>query len=566
MTTDLGAECDDEHLLNAAAVPTAQPAASGIALSAGNNSDDACDARALLLQKPAVPEVGGDDAQPENHCNDARSDASDATTVPGLPNAVDAPAINIAGAIIIDGAPSAGGVASLREPAADVHLPSCHAQIAGELAGDPHPQTSSGAQGAPAGLLSGPKNDDEDRPASGSTPAAASPPVPEMFTVNPDRNKNIVTNLGEMLEFHRDCYARMTDEDAHLCADAMDGDSLSCAFSGIDAAGTASNINHYFLQERTGRKIRRPPLLWHIEWDKHCQTEGLEYCKAHNICWFDDISQFFKPELRKPGGAIEQVLQHPHLAVEILAGLIAQKQAMVTTGNCLVHNKKCKLLPSKRHIGGSSCTPYARRGVKLGLSDPNILYTMAWLGILLELDIADITSENVPDDLLSDLFHRFFGKDWILDRCIMDPPSFGYPYGRGRSYLRARHKVKVYAETSPLSAFSKMFFRAVKFEWQQLWFLMHPDCSHLATIADEPQKEIGLAQQKEQSSAKAEPPLSPTDTDAFYRVLHPTEQEHVVSYHRRWPGQAWQLHQDPLSGQESKSTDWAMQVDLRLTL
>jgi hypothetical protein len=166
----------------------------------------------------------------------------------------------------------------------------------------------------------------------------------------------------------------------------------------------------------------------------------------------------------------------------------------------------------------------------------------------------------VDGSLLISLFERFLKHEWFIDKYELDPPMVGYPYARMRSFIRARHKAKVIAELSPLNTFAKRFFRAVKFEWQQIWFLLHPDASHLATIADEAQRELTCAQQKDNSAAKDEPPKSPTDTDAFFRVLHPNEQDHVDSYNRRWPGQAWQLHQDPLSGFESKSTSWAMQV------
>jgi hypothetical protein len=141
---------------------------------------------------------------------------------------------------------------------------------------------------------------------------------------------------------------------------------------------------------RTGRKIARPPSLFHIEWDNACMDEGLDYCKKHDICWFDNIAQFFRPELRATGGMVDQVLANPHLAVEILAGIIANKQAMTLVGHCRTHDKQCKLRPSKRHIAGTSCTPFSSRGAKLGLSDPAILYTLAWIGLMLELEIGHI--------------------------------------------------------------------------------------------------------------------------------------------------------------------------------
>ena len=92
--------------------------------------------------------------------------------------------------------------------------------------------------------------------ASSSSSASVADPlnppdcIPDVFKVDTNRNKSIVTNLGEMLKFHRDSYACMSDWEVHRIADAMQQDSLSFAFSGIDAAGAAANANHHFLEER----------------------------------------------------------------------------------------------------------------------------------------------------------------------------------------------------------------------------------------------------------------------------------------------------------------------------
>jgi hypothetical protein len=48
-------------------------------------------------------------------------------------------------------------------------------------------------------------------------PAAQAAATPEIFRVNPNRNKKVVSNTGEMFMFHQDCHLL-----GHHCASLAD--------------------------------------------------------------------------------------------------------------------------------------------------------------------------------------------------------------------------------------------------------------------------------------------------------------------------------------------------------
>ena len=84
---------------------------------------------------------------------------------------------------------------------------------------------------------------------------------------------------------------------------------------------------------------------------------------------------------------------NPALAAEVLGPLIASGKAMSDHGFCLTHNKQCKLETADSHTGGPSCTPYSKRGVGLGLRDPATLYAIAFCGLRIALQEANVTQE-----------------------------------------------------------------------------------------------------------------------------------------------------------------------------
>lgn len=214
-------------------------------------------------------------------------------------------------------------------------------------------------------------------------------------------NKRMVSNMLDGLAFHDDALDFMdTDHDFFgdsaidslvQCAMDSDQDTMSTSFSGIESPHTAACAHRQALSRRLGKKIPYPRLLHMIEWDTACQGELLITAKETGSCLFSDIGSFFRPELHE---TIKSLRDNPAMCVEILGPLLASGRLMKSSAFCLAHQRMCCLKTASRHRAGTSCTPYSKRGVGLGLKDECTLHTMAWIGLRLLLQEPDITQET----------------------------------------------------------------------------------------------------------------------------------------------------------------------------
>ena len=66
---------------------------------------------------------------------------------------------------------------------------------------------------------------------------------------------------------------------------------------------------------------------------------------------------------------------------------------MTDRGFCLTHKRRCQLSSAKKHTGGTSCVPFSKRGVGLGLKDPATIFSLAFIGLRLLLEEPDVTQE-----------------------------------------------------------------------------------------------------------------------------------------------------------------------------
>ena len=264
------------------------------------------------------------------------------------------------------------------------------------------------------------------------------------------------------------CKGQDDDEALHTLnslAMQLEDDSLSTAFSGVRAPETGMAIMRFRLEKRLGRTISHNTKASHmIEWNAASQEECKLAGSVEGSCVFGDIGQFFRPELHQQ--VIPELLRKPAVAIQALTPLIMTDRAMCTTGKCQVHDRMCSLKSCNRHIAGTSCKPFSRRGAGLGTADSDIVYTLAWVGLRRVLQESDITQENVVgfpmtlfSDLLGDLYH--------LDSCTLQAACFGSPCSRNRQFVRLRHKIKVLAEISPISNFALRFHRVANFHWSQ---------------------------------------------------------------------------------------------------
>ena len=82
------------------------------------------------------------------------------------------------------------------------------------------------------------------------------------------------------------------------------------------------------------------------------------------------------------------------MVADILAPVIAGGNAMVNHSWCYYHQKQCCIKTAVRHTAGTSCVPFSRRGVNLGLKDVATLYSLAWIDLRLLLQEPDVTQER----------------------------------------------------------------------------------------------------------------------------------------------------------------------------
>ena len=114
--------------------------------------------------------------------------------------------------------------------------------------------------------------------------------------------------------------------DVQNIAKRLEADTVSTAFSGVDAPGTAMNCLRFAAQSQLGHEVRPGRIFHRIEWDAQCQEE-LKLMAAHQHpkvedrpCLFGDISAFWAPDL-KP--VICQLQNNPAMATEVLAARVA---------------------------------------------------------------------------------------------------------------------------------------------------------------------------------------------------------------------------------------------------
>ena len=207
-------------------------------------------------------------------------------------------------------------------------------------------------------------------------------------------NSKIAGTFLQGLQWHdhaMDVIEDSVDIDTSCMLRAATADTMSTAFSGIEAPHTASCANRVAMSKCIGAEIPFPKLLHMIESDPQNQQELLLVARETGSCLFGDIGGFFRPELTE---VLEQLRQKPMMCVEVLAPILASGRAVKSSSFCLVHQRHCCLKTAKRHVAGTSCVPYSKRGSGLALMDFNTVYSLCWIGLRMMLQEADITNET----------------------------------------------------------------------------------------------------------------------------------------------------------------------------
>lgn len=123
----------------------------------------------------------------------------------------------------------------------------------------------------------------------------------------------------------------------------------------------------------------------------------------------------------------------------------------------------------------------------MGAADPEIVFTLAWLGLRIALEDTEILSENVKsgggsgsltatvsdsqprevqDCGLGSLLLRFLGSQYHMETIMLSPLMIGDPINREREFVKMVHKQKAVEVISPLSRFCKRFFRMCQWSWK----------------------------------------------------------------------------------------------------
>ena len=324
--------------------------------------------------------------------------------------------------------------------------------------------------------------------------------LPDSFQVSPNRDRKVVKTMAESFMFENDCLETLWDEDGedkiHSIIDALQTDTMSTSFSGIEAAGTSMQILRKSLADLTGIDIPRQRFLYQVEWNQECQQELLGLAVEHDCCLFPNIASFYRDELQS---TVDACLKNPAMTVEVLGPLISEKKAMKLDAPCLTHGKNCTMKHSKRHVAGTSCKPWSVKGSGLAAADPEIVFTMAWLGLRIMLEDDEVLSENVKspsststssgdssvvDAGLGNLLLRFLSPLYHMETTVLDPSMIGDPFSRQREFVKMRHKVKCVCQLSPMSAFNKRFFRLCQWSWKSYLAAQckHEECISVCSI------------------------------------------------------------------------------------
>ena len=225
---------------------------------------------------------------------------------------------------------------------------------------------------------------------------------------------------------------------------ARQTDTISTAFSGIDATGVATNINRAECVHRLSFGGSAEPsccvqLPAHrhtaaIEFNQHCVHE-LDLMPGGPECVFGDVMGFCSPALRRHCSLLSE------FDLDTLKPMFLAPGAVRATAPCLKHGCLCPYVHSDGHVQGSPCTDFSARGNRLETAGPTICYWLAWTALMLLVRPVWMLCENVeqfPVQIVHDMFQHLYDVSSV----VLCGTNFGKPVRRRRRYtllvLRSR--------------------------------------------------------------------------------------------------------------------------------
>ena len=152
--------------------------------------------------------------------------------------------------------------------------------------------------------------------------------------------------------------------------------TVSTAFSGIDAPGTALEIIRFGVAAKLGLQSppRAPTHLHAVENFAQSQHE-LRMHPAGPQCIFRDICEFFVPDVKrimKEKKKAGTPLTYADMKPSIQSGRAMQRKAY-----CIVHGKKCEATMAMHHTAGTMCTAFSSQGAHIKIeSKMKIIYLL----------------------------------------------------------------------------------------------------------------------------------------------------------------------------------------------
>lgn len=225
--------------------------------------------------------------------------------------------------------------------------------------------------------------------------------------------------------------------------------------------------------------------------------------------------------------------------------------------SCLRHGRDCRFKTAFRHIAGTVCIGFSRRGKNLATEDSSMLATLAWCAQRRQAQETIVIQESVvscPESLFKEYLHDLYH----IERVVVDAVQLGWACGRQRQYLKFIHRVKAAEIVSPCSRFIRRFYRACQYSWREHFFahLCDPDAT---VIENELTEELKWAHRRP-SSLQSGKPVDETVPTAFEDSLNESERQYLATYRAQYPNQCYQLNQDPLSNMWASSSEWALQT------
>ncbi|CAK0790292.1 unnamed protein product [Prorocentrum cordatum] len=418
-------------------------------------------------------------------------------------------------------------------------------------------------------------------PSSSSGGNAPPPPVPDPACtpwVEPRsrgsrwQGKRAVRFMSEAMAWPDHVLDRLAEEysvknpaeEAGLLSDVYDkfgNDTISCAFSGIDAPGVAIGELSNALQSRLQQFFPRlvidrvhPLVMHHVEWFHESQQELL-IMPGSNACIYDDIECFFKPQMRP---LIDYLHEHPDRIMGLLAPLVTTNLSVTPTARCLRHGKSCRMQATKVHFAGTPCPDWSDAGSHRGTASVSMIHFLAWVGLCRLLQHPVIVQENVEKFPVS-LLQELLGDLYRIETTVEDSEHYGFPVTRVRRWTILLNKKKILSTDVPFSDFMCRFHRACQFAWEAFF---------RADIEEIKAELIAAASRKSSRCRRlglTPELLDPNASESFELALTGWECDNMNSYRTSRPYCMYSLYQSHSAGFGARSTEKTMHTLIKNT-